>query len=59
MDVNSQARRAELERDLLLTQADQGGEATFAEWLQATADDPEEFMHEQAVELHRLYYKSA
>lgn len=49
------ARKAELERDLLQTQADQGGEATFYAWLVATATDPTEYMHAEAGELLALY----
>lgn len=38
------------------THADQGGEATFADWLQAVALDENEFDHERAVELCALKY---
>ncbi len=53
--AHNQARRAELERVLMETQADQGGEASFADWLEYTADNDDEFMHEEAVELVTLY----
>lgn len=42
-----------LEKLLRQTKADQGGECTFEEWLQATADDPTEFLHEEALVLRQ------
>lgn len=38
----------QLEQFLRQTHADQGGEATFEEWLEAVAEDPEEYGHEEA-----------
>ncbi|ARL04371.1 hypothetical protein [Burkholderia pseudomallei] len=51
---NAPAERSELEVFLRDTQADQGGEATFADWVRATAADAGEVAHSQAVEYLRL-----
>lgn len=52
--MNTQARIAELTEYLQRTQADQGGEATWEDWLDVTAEDDTEFAHEEAVELKSL-----
>lgn len=44
----------ELESFLRTTRADQGGEATFGNWVRATAADAQEFGHSEAVEYLRL-----
>ncbi|WP_176331406.1 hypothetical protein [Burkholderia vietnamiensis] len=51
---NSPVETSELEVFLRDTQADQGGEATFADWVRATAADAGEVAHSQAVEYLRL-----
>jgi hypothetical protein len=52
--AHAAARKQELESFLLETQGDQGGEASFADWLQYTIDHDTEFGHEEAVEYAAL-----
>lgn len=47
-------RKQELEQFLRQTHADQGGEATFDEFVEAVAEDEEEFGHEDAKEFLAL-----
>lgn len=47
-------RKQELEKFLRQTQADQGGEASFEEFVEAVAEDADEFGHEEAVEYRML-----
>jgi hypothetical protein len=47
-------RLDELGAYLRQTSADQGGECTFAEWVDAVASDDEEFAHQEAVEFVAL-----
>ncbi|PZX29435.1 hypothetical protein C7416_104440 [Cupriavidus phytorum] len=50
----SAQRKAELETFLRQTQADQGGEASFEDFVDAVADDEGEFGHEEAKEFLAL-----
>lgn len=43
-----------LEEFLRQTKADQGGECTFEEWLEAVAEDENEFAHEEALEFQKM-----
>ncbi len=41
-------RKAQLEEFLRKTQADQGGEASFEDFVKTVADDEDEYAHEEA-----------
>jgi len=47
--------KEQLEEFLKQTQADQGGEATFEEFVAAVAEDPEEYGHFEAIEFLKLH----
>lgn len=48
--TTAQTATPNLEAFLRQTHADQGGEASFTEWLKYVADDAHEFAHEEANE---------